>query len=113
MNKNKKNLICEYLIGIPSIILFIISAFLIGNSTLEDYLKIIISIVLVILLLIMVYGLIVLDINNSYFECANCKERFKPTIKQYILGPHVFSKRKLTCPKCGKSTWCNKVSSKI
>ena len=53
-------------------------------------------------------GLIILDTNIGYFECAKCHERFIPSVKDYTFGLHTLKKRKLTCPKCGKKTWCSK-----
>ena len=44
----------------------------------------------------------------GYFECAECHERFIPSVKDYTFGLHTLKKRKLTCPKCGKKTWCSK-----
>lgn len=51
---------------------------------------------------------IILDANIGYFECAECHERFIPSVKDYTFGLHTLKKRKLTCPKCGKKTWCSK-----
>ena len=53
-------------------------------------------------------GLIILDANIGYFECAECHERFISSVKDYTFGLHTLKKRKLTCPKCGKKTWCSK-----
>ena len=43
----------------------------------------------------------VLDREAGAFECPECKERFVPDMKSYVMGPHTITKRKLTCPKCG------------
>lgn len=45
----------------------------------------------------------ILDREAGAFECPECKERFVPEMKAYIMGAHTFTKRRLTCPKCGKS----------
>ncbi|MDO4582209.1 MAG: helix-turn-helix domain-containing protein [Bacillota bacterium] len=50
----------------------------------------------------------VLDVKAGYFECPHCKELFIPTTSEYVKGYHTFTKRKLTCPKCGKSGMCKK-----
>ena len=42
----------------------------------------------------------VLDREAGAFECPECKERFVPDMKSYVMGPHTITKRKLTCPKC-------------
>ena len=51
---------------------------------------------------------VVLDVKAGYFECPYCKELFIPTTSEYVKGYHTLTKRKLTCPKCGKSGMCKK-----
>ena len=61
---------------------------------------------------IMVMGITiacVLDREAGAFECPECKERFVPDMKSYVMGPHTFTKRKLTCPKCGCTKYCKHV----
>lgn len=48
----------------------------------------------------------ILDKNSGAFECPFCKEMFVPGMKEYVNGVHTFTKRKLTCPKCGKTGMC-------
>lgn len=47
-----------------------------------------------------------LEVKASYYECPNCGELFKPSVGDYIKGYHTFTKRRLTCPKCGKKGMC-------
>lgn len=61
---------------------------------------------------IMVMGIsiaCVLDREAGAFECPECKERFVPDMKSYVMGPHTITKRKLTCPKCGCRKYCKHV----
>ena len=51
----------------------------------------------------------VLDREAGAFECPECKERFVPDMKSYVMGPHTITKRKLTCPKCGCKKYCKHV----
>ena len=51
----------------------------------------------------------VLDKEAGAFECPECKERFVPDMKSYVMGPHTITKRKLTCPKCGCPKYCKHV----
>lgn len=67
---------------------------------------------LVIGFIIMVVGIAVacvLDRDAGAFECPECKERFVPDMKAYVMGPHTITKRKLTCPKCGCNKYCKHV----
>lgn len=47
-----------------------------------------------------------LDIKAGYFECPHCKELFVPSMNEYVKSYHTFTKRRLTCPKCGKTGMC-------
>lgn len=47
-----------------------------------------------------------LEVKAGYYECPNCKALFVPTIREYVKGYHTFTKRKLTCPECGKRAMC-------
>ena len=61
---------------------------------------------------IMVMGIAiacVLDREAGAFECPECKERFVPDMKSYVMGPNIITKRKLTCPKCGCTKYCKHV----
>lgn len=49
-----------------------------------------------------------MDMGAGTFECKHCGTRFVPTTKAYIFGVHTLTKRKLTCPKCGKRSYCNR-----
>lgn len=51
-------------------------------------------------------GAIVLDREAGAFECPYCGERFVPNRSEYIKGAHTFTKRRLTCPSCGKTGMC-------
>ena len=64
---------------------------------------------------IMVMGIAiacVLDREAGAFECPECKERFVPDMKSYVMGPHTITKRKLVCPHCGAHKYCKKVLTK-
>jgi transcriptional regulator with XRE-family HTH domain len=48
------------------------------------------------------------DMSAGTYECKYCKTRFVPTTMAYIAGPHTITKRRLTCPKCGKRSYCTR-----
>ena len=65
--------------------------------------------------LVLVMGIIIaciLDLDAGAFECPECKERFVPDMKSYIMGPHTLTKRKLVCPKCGAHRYYKHVLSR-
>lgn len=48
----------------------------------------------------------VLDAKAGYFECPHCKAQFVPSVADYVKGVHTLTKRRLTCPECGKTAMC-------
>ena len=106
--QNKKKLIGEILIGCAFISSVITLILLVGIVSIATYLKIILIVLSLIFIFVGLFGLVLLDVNIGYFECAECHERFIPSIKDYVFGMHTLKKRKLKCPICGKKTWCLK-----
>lgn len=106
--QNKKKLIGEILIGCAFIGSIITLILLVGLVSIATYLKIILIVLSFIFIFVGLFGLVLLDVNIGYFECAECHERFIPSIKDYVFGMHTLKKRKLKCPICGKKTWCLK-----
>ena len=45
----------------------------------------------------------VLERKAGYFECPHCKALFVPSMGAYVKGYHTLTKRRLTCPECGKT----------
>jgi hypothetical protein len=43
--------------------------------------------------------------KNFDCQCANCGTRFNPSALGIALAPHMFGKKLLRCPNCGKTTW--------
>lgn len=54
----------------------------------------------------------VLDRDAGAYECQECSTRFVPDMKDYIMGAHTITKRKLVCPHCGAHRYCRKVLTK-
>ena len=48
----------------------------------------------------------VLDAKAGYFECPHCKAQFVPSAADYVKGVHTLTRRRLTCPECGKTAMC-------
>lgn len=54
----------------------------------------------------------VLDREAGAYECPECKTRFVPEMKDYVMAPHTITRRKLVCPHCGAHRYCKKVLTK-
>lgn len=48
----------------------------------------------------------VLEVKAGYYECPDCGELFVPSIGEYVKGYHTITKRRLTCPRCGRRGMC-------
>ena len=104
--ENRKRMALSIITGIITIIavcaLIVIAAAL-------DLLAIVRIILIVFSVAVAVAGIaasVMLDIKAGYFECPYCKELFVPSMNEYIKSYHTFTKRRLTCPKCGKKGMC-------
>ena len=48
--------------------------------------------------------------DNVEYVCPNCGDIFIPSFLTFNLAPHTPKFRKLTCPKCGKRSYCLEIS---
>lgn len=83
--RNKKNLIGEILIGCAFIAAVITLILFAGFAPIATYLKIILIALALIFIVVGMVGLVILDANIGYFECAECHERFIPSVKIILL----------------------------
>ena len=51
-------------------------------------------------------------VETGYYECKNCQHMFVPNYKEIILLMQTPTRRLLKCTKCGKWTWCKKLTKK-
>lgn len=47
-----------------------------------------------------------LEVKAGYYECPHCGTLFVPTMTGYVKGWHTLTRRRLTCPTCGKTSMC-------
>ena len=104
--ENKKRLFQSIVCGIITIIavcsLVVIAAYI----EMPAAIRILLIIFAAVTAVIGIGAAATLDVQAGYFECPNCKKLFVPTIKEYVKGYHTFTKRRLTCPECGKTGMC-------
>ena len=104
--ENRKKMALSIITGVISIIavcaLIVIASFL----DLPVIVRIILVVFSVAVALTGIAAAAMLDIKAGYFECSQCKELFVPSMDEYVKSYHTFTKRRLTCPKCGKTGMC-------
>lgn len=108
---NRYLLHLETVIGVLSTAAFIFIC--IAASLMErESLKIIFCILSFMILLPGVYYALKIEREAGYYECPSCHCRFVPDMQAFMFSPHVFRKRRLRCPECGKKSYMKKALTK-
>ena len=104
--KNLTKILLSVCILLISLILIMISA------SVFTFLQIDWSILLVVLssvtFIIALAAAILLDYSAGEYECKKCGQKFKPTLRAYILGAHTLTRRYLKCPHCKEKSLCKR-----
>jgi len=79
-----------------------------GLAELETWLRVLLIAIAVVVMAGGIAVAVLEDISAGTYECSHCGARFVPSAKSYIFGAHTITKRKLTCPKCGKRSYCKR-----
>lgn len=103
-----KKIVLSVLIVVVILLASITLVLVAGLVEMELWLRIVLIVIAFLIIGIGVAVACVLDREAGVYECPHCKERFVPTMKAYILGPHTIMKRRLKCPNCGKRSYCKK-----
>ena len=104
--ENRKRMVLSVMIGVITIIavcaLIVIAAYI----ELPTIVRIGLIAFSVVVAAAGISAAVMLDREAGYFECPHCKELFVPNMNDYLKSYHTFTKRRLTCPKCGKRGMC-------
>jgi transcriptional regulator with XRE-family HTH domain len=110
--ENRKKILLSAMYGWLAIIaalpLFIIS----GLAQIDTWMRIVLIMSGTVVVIIGIAIACILDRTAGAFECPECKERFVPDMKEYVMAYHTITRRKLKCPKCGTHKLCKKVLTK-
>lgn len=104
--ENIKKVIIEAIAFVITVLACVAIIAIAGLTDIKAWQRILLVIVAII---IMAGGITVgamADMSIGTFECKHCGTRFVPSAKEYIFGVHTLTTRKLTCPKCGKRSYC-------
>lgn len=94
---DKTNPKVKYVLSVISIfstIIFLIFVVLLVRYVIEDLLVQIALLIgsFIIMILNILVGVII-SLNFEVYQCAHCKEKFVPSFKEYIFGPHTLTKK--------------------
>jgi transcriptional regulator with XRE-family HTH domain/predicted RNA-binding Zn-ribbon protein involved in translation (DUF1610 family) len=107
--ENKKRLYQSIVCGIITIIavcaLIIIAAYI----EMPTVIRIMLIVIAVIPAAAGISAAATLDVNAGHFQCPDCGHLFVPEMKDYVKAYHTFTKRRLTCPVCGKTGMCKHI----
>ena len=104
--ENKKRMTLSIITGVITIIAVCALVAIASFLDLPAVVRIILIVFSIAVAAAGIAAVIMLDIQAGYFECPYCKELFIPSMDEYIKSYHTFTKRRLTCPKCGKAEMC-------
>lgn len=110
--ESKKKIILSAMVALLVIVaatpMFVIS----GAIEMDTWIRVILIAIGVVVIVIGIAIACVLDRDAGAYECPECKTRFVPDMKDYIMGAHTITKRRLVCPHCGAHKYCRKVLTK-
>ncbi len=112
--ENKKRILLSAMYGWLAIIaalpLFIIS--ISGLAQIDTWMRIVLILSGTVVVIIGIAIACILGRDAGAFECPECKERFVPGMKEYVMSWHSVTTSRLKCPNCGAHKFCKKVLTK-
>lgn len=109
---NKRLLIIQLILGFIIILSVVTLIMLASLLSIEVGVRITLILLGFFIMIVGIACLCILDVHTGYFKCPECEKTFVPTVKEYVMTTHTFSKRKLTCPHCKTKQWCSKAITK-
>ena len=104
--ENKKRMALSVICGIITIIAVLSLIVIAAYIEMHAALRIAIIVFAVLTAAAGIGAACVLEVKAGYFECPHCKALFVPTTGEYVKGFHTLTRRRLTCPECGKTSMC-------
>ncbi len=109
---DRKMLSLEILIGVFSMIILLGCCVVAAYVPMEDWLRIVLIVVGVVLCVIGILFAIRIEQTAGYYECAKCHHKYVPKYSSVLWAMHVGRTRYMKCPECGKRSWQKKRISK-
>ena len=111
MKQKNRFIVSNLIMAILVILLIAVAiAVFVFDSQLQNWLSLLV--ILIPILFVLLYGILFyapMDLTCGFFQCQHCRNKFVPTKIDYYRGMHTITHRHLTCPKCGRKSWCKKV----
>lgn len=109
---DKRLLTLEWVIGILSVIIIVVPAFVGKFLLLEEWQQVTVALSGFIPGLVGISFAVKIEQIAGYYQCKECGHKYVPTFKAVFLAMHMGRTRYMKCPQCGKKSWQKKVISK-
>ncbi len=109
---DKRLLTLEWVIGILSVIIIVVPAFVGKFLLLEEWQQVIVAFSGFVPGLVGISFAIKIEQVAGYYQCKECGHKYVPTLKAVWMSMHMGRTRYMKCPECGKKSWQKKVISK-
>lgn len=104
--ESKKKIILSMIVAFTSVVAGVPLVYVAGILEMPVVMRAVLIGIACLVIAIDIGVAVVLDREAGSFECPKCGNRFSPSMKSYVMGPHTITKRKLRCPECGESSYC-------
>ena len=109
---DRRLLTMEIIIGVATIILFLILVSIASLSEIQDYVRFLIIAPSTLFVFIVCFLLLRIEQIAGYYECKECHYHYVPTYSNVLWAMHMGRTRYMKCPKCNKKSWQKKVINK-
>lgn len=111
-NSDKRLLKLEIVIGVVTVIPFLVLLGIAAYVEMADWLRIVLIIIGLVPFLTATFFALRIEQKAGYYECAKCHHKYVPTYSSVFWAMHMGRTRYMKCPKCGIKSWNKKVISK-
>lgn len=108
---DKRLLTMEIVIRIISVVALLGLMGIASFAKMENHIRLLIIIPSVILFIVLAFVMIRIEQKAGYYECQKCYNKYVPTYSSVLWAMHINRTRYMKCPKCGKKSWNKKVLS--
>lgn len=109
---DKRLLNIEVIMGIISIIMYLIVIMVVSFSNMQDSTRVLIIMILTVFVFIECLLALRIEQQAGYYECRKCHHKYVPTYSNVLWAMHINRTRYMKCPKCQKRSWQKKVLTK-
>lgn len=109
---DKRLLNIEVIMGIISIIMYLIVIMIVSFSNMQDSTRVLIIMILTVFVFIECLLALRIEQQAGYYECRKCHHKYVPTYSNVLWAMHINRTRYMKCPKCQKRSWQKKVLTK-